>query len=167
MDAETSQKVNSSCTNQQLMRISPSSSSELAWFFNFSSFPFFSFFLCFPLILHFNFSSFTPLIFQKTHYSWSFSFYSFYSDYIFFRIIVIPNPTQHPSLVLLHFAIFLTFLTVVINFTFSHIMPCSYPLISLFLLYIILQKHSSFLSQVTSFPPFWESYFLSIIINCG
>ena len=40
-------------------------------------------FFVLPIILHFNLSSFTSLIFQITCYSWSCTFYSFYLDYIF------------------------------------------------------------------------------------
>ena len=68
-------------------------------------------------------------------------------------MIVIPSPTQHPSLVLIHFTIFLSFITVVVNFIFSQTMPSSYALVSLFLLHLTSHKHSSLLSHLTFFSP--------------
>ena len=49
--------------------------------------------------------------------------------YISYHINVIPNPTQHPSLVPIHFAIFLSFINVVVNFIFSHTTSSFYPLL--------------------------------------
>ena len=87
--------------------------------------------------------------------------------YICYNTIAIPNPTEHPSLVLIHFVIFLSFLTVGVNVIFSHTTPSFYSLLSLFLLHLTSHKHSSFLSQLTfflpsykrliSFPPFINS----------
>ena len=53
--------------------------------------------------------------------------------YISFHIIVDSIHTQHPSLVLIHFTIFLSFITVVVNFILSHTTPSFYPLLSLYL----------------------------------
>ena len=70
-------------------------------------------------------------------------------------IIVIPNPTQHPSLVVMHFAIFLSFLTGAVNFILSHTTARSHPSLSLFFLHLTSQKHSSFLpSAHTLLPPY-------------
>ena len=48
--------------------------------------------ICFFILsftLHLNFSPFTSLVFQITHYCWSFTFYPFYSDYIFLIILLL------------------------------------------------------------------------------
>ena len=115
--------------NQHLKRSSPYPSLQLAFFFNliyFTSFHlytlllfvcFFCLFCCglFFSLLYCIFFSFASLAFQITHYSWSFSFYSFYSDYILSIIIVITKTMQHPSLVSIHFTIFLSIVTIVVK----------------------------------------------------
>ena len=71
-----------------------------------------------------------------------------------FHIIVIPNHTQQLFLVLIHFTIFPSFITVAVNFIFSHTTPCSScPLLSLFLLHLTLHKRSYFLSLMSFFRP--------------
>ena len=53
-------------------------------------------------------------------------------SYISFHIIV-SIPTQHPSLVFIHFTMFLSFVTVVVKYILSHNMPSFYLLLSLYL----------------------------------
>ena len=122
----------------------------------------------FPFHTAFCFSSFISFIFQMTHYSWSFTFYSFIQSIYFYHIILIPNPTQHLSLVLIHFTIFLSFISVIVIFIFSHTMPCSYPLHSLFLLHLTWHKRSYILSQLTFILPSHKSLIsFSPFINSG
>ncbi|KAF6078070.1 hypothetical protein HJG60_009003 [Phyllostomus discolor] len=73
--------------------------------------------------------------------------------YISYHTIVILYPTQHPSPILIHFAIFLSFITIVVNFIFSHTRPSFYPSLSPFPLHLTSHKLSSFLSQLTFFFP--------------
>ena len=88
--------------------------------------------------------------------------------YISYHTIVIPNPTQHPSLVLILFAIFLGFITVVVNSIFSHTTPIFYPLFSLFLLHLTSHKRNSFLSQFTLFSPCYKSLIsFPLLVNSG
>ena len=88
--------------------------------------------------------------------------------YISYHTIVIPNPTYQPSMVLIHFAIFLSFILVVVNFIFSHTMPSFYPLSSLFLVHLTSHKHSSYLSPLTFFSPFNKSLISCLpFINSG
>ena len=122
-------------------------------------------FLILPFILHFNFFFFHFTCIPNN--TLLVVFYFLFRLCISYHTIVIPNPTQHPSLVLIHFTIFLSFITAVVKFTFSYTMPSFYPLLSLFLLHLILHMQSSFLSLLTfffplnksliSFPPFINS----------
>ena len=61
-----------------------------------------------------------------------FTFYSLFRLCISYHSLVIPNPTQQPPPIWIHFATFLRFITVVVNFIFSHTTPSFYPLLSLY-----------------------------------
>ena len=77
-------------------------------------------FLPFPFHISFKFFFFHFTHIPKTYYTWSFTLYFLFKLYISNHIIVIPNSAQHSSLVLIHFIILLSFMTITVNFIFSH-----------------------------------------------
>ena len=108
--------------------------------FYFSSLVQFTLFYLFDFIVWFSlfFFSYSILISLSSLHLYSHNTLLFFFYFLFFlfrsyascHIIEVPIPTQHPSLVLVHFTIFLSFITAVVNFILSHSAPSFYPLIS-------------------------------------
>ena len=124
--------------------------------FSFNLFSLFScLFFLLPFILHFNFSSFTSLVFQITNYSWSSNFYFFIqifyflSYYYYLKSYTSPFPGLKPFH---HFPELYHYCGKLIC---PHTILTSSPvgsLKSLFLLHLTSHKHSSFLSAHILFP---------------
>ena len=109
-----------------------------------------------PSILHFNFSHFMRIPNNTLLLVFYFLFFLF-RLYISYHTIVISNPTHHPPVVFINFSIFRSFITIAVNYIFSHTTPSFYLLLSLFLFHLTPHKLSSFLSQLTFFFPSTKS----------